>query len=206
MRAAALLLLPLLALPTISQKRQKKASPKDFPAVIKKANESFGAAQYAECIAHLKKAISMASGELRKQVFAAMPTPPEGWTADKPKQDDGAAYLAQMGLGGMITIDRRYRGPDGKSLKVQVMPSSALAKMIGMGFAMAANDPNSEIVDYEGNKAIFKKSSKGKRFELNILIAGKHLVQVNGSAMDEDAFFNMFNQAFVTKIATILGK
>ena len=206
MRAALLFLLPLLALPTLSQKRQKKADPKDFPAVIKKANEAFGAGQFGACMTHLKAAMAMATAGLRTQILASMPAAPEGWTADKPKDDSSNAYLAQMGLGSMISVEQRYRGPDGKSLKVQIMPSSAMAKMIGMGFAMAASDPNSELVDYEGNKALFKKSNKGKRFELNILIAGKHLVQANGSAMDEDAFFKMFNQAFVTKIAGILGK
>ena len=205
MRATALLLLPLLALPVLPQKRQKKAGPKQFPVVIKKASEAFAAGDYGVCVNQLKTAMNLAVAGMRKQLLAAMPAAPEGWSADKPKADSGNAYLAQMGLGSMITVEQRYRGPDGKSLKVQIMPTSPMAKMIGMGFAMAANDPNSELVEYESHKALFKKSNKGKRFELNILIAGKHLVQVSGSSMNEDAFFNMFNQAFVNKVAKILG-
>ncbi len=206
MRATALLLLPLLALPVLPQKRAKKASPRDFPTVMKKANEAFAAADYGVCIDNLKKAMNLATVEMRKLIYKAMPTPAEGWTADQPKKNSGNAYLAQFGMTGMLMVEQRYRGPDGKNLKVSIQPNSPMAKMIGMTFAMAANDPNSEIVDYEGNKAIFKKTSGGKRFELSILLAGKHLIQVNGTAMDEDTFFGMFDQAFVNKILQIVGK
>lgn len=201
-------LVVLLAVPAHAQKFQKKATAKDFGGTVKDANADFDAKKYAAAIRKLQKAIAIALEELRKQILAAMPTAPEGFKRLPPARQ--AAVPAAMVLNAtVVPVEQRYRALTGNgSLRVMVTADSAVAKLLGMGFAMAAHDPNSEIVEYETHKALFKTTKRGNdvKFDLQILAYGKHVIQVIANGISKEKFFETFNQAFVDKIAALLGK
>ena len=198
----------LFALPAHAQKFQKQPTAKDFGGTVKEATTSFDAKKYAAAIRRLKEAIAIALEELRKQILAVMPAPPEGFKKLPPTKQ--AAVPAALALSTTwVPVEQRYRAESGGgSIKVTVTADSAVAKILEMGFAMAAHDPNSQIVEYEAHKALFKTSKRGNkdRFDLQILVFGKHVVQVVADGITKDNFFKTFSQAFVDKIAGILGK
>jgi len=197
----------LLAIPAHSQKFQKKATAKDFGGTVKDATADFDAKKYATAIRKLQQAIAIALEELRKQVIALMPAAPEGFKQlPATKQATPAALLLNTTW---VPVEQRYRAETGNgSIKVTVTADSALAKMLGMGFAMAAHDPNTEIVEYEAHKALFKtiKRGRGLKFDLQILVYGKHVIQIVANGISKEKFFETFSQAFVDKIAAVLGK
>jgi hypothetical protein len=197
----------LFAIPVHAQKFQKKPTAKDFGGTVTDATADFDAKKYAAAIRKLQKALAIALEELRKQVLALMPAAPEGFKQlPSPKQAIPAALVFNTTW---VPVEQRYRALTGSgSIKVTVTADSAVAKMLGMSFAMAAHDPNAEIVEYEAHKALFKTTKRGKdlKFDLQILAHGKHVIHVVANGISKEKFFETFSQAFVDKIAAVLGK
>lgn len=197
----------LFAVPAQAQKFQKKPTAKDFGGTVKEATADFTAKKYAAAIRKLREAMAIALEELRKQIVAAMPEAPEGFK--KMPATKQAAPAALVLNTTWLPVEQSYRAESGGgSIKVTVTADSAVAKLLGMGFAMAAHDPNSEIVEYEAHKALFKATKRGSstKFDLQILVYGKHVIQVVAQGITKENFFKTFSQAFVDKMAGLLGK
>jgi hypothetical protein len=64
-------------------------------------------------------------------------------------------------------------------------------------------DPNSELIEYDGHKAILKKD--GDQLNLQILVSGKHVLDASLDGGDEKMLFAVFDQAAVDKIASALS-
>jgi hypothetical protein len=200
-------LVALLAVPAHAQKFQKKPTAKDFGGTVKEATADFAAKKYAAAIRKLREAMAIALEELRKQIVAAMPEAPEGFKKMPPSKQAAPAALVLNTT--WLPVEQSYRAESGGgSIKVTVTADSAVAKLLGMGFAMAAHDPNTEIVEYEAHKALFKTAKRGSstKFDLQILVYGKHVIQVVGHGITKENFFKTFSQAFVDKMAGLLGK
>ncbi len=197
----------LCTLPLLSQKRRQKPTPKDFPTSLRLATQAWNENRFGACIQHLDRARVLAMRSLRKSLLALMPPAPEGWKKKEAKKErDGDDLALQaMGLGSLAGIEQVYEGPGGKRGKITIQANSPLIKMFAGFIQMAQFDKNSEIIEYESHKAIFKKEGE-RRFSLQILLWSKHLIQVEWPAMDEDAFFKIFDQAFVDRIAKALGR
>jgi hypothetical protein len=108
-------------------------------------------------------------------------------------------------IGNLATHD--YQRADGNgSISVTVAAHSPMAPMLAMVFASAATNPNIEVIAYGDHKGTLETQQKGEQYQLQILIAGKHLVTVAASGIGDEPLIKAFDQAFVDRMAKLLGK
>ena len=64
-------------------------------------------------------------------------------------------------------------------------------------------DENSELIEYGEHRAILK-TGNGRRLNLQVLIHGKHVMDISCSE-NEEFLFAMFDQAAIDQVAKVLG-
>ena len=100
-----------------------------------------------------------------------------------------------------------FASPEVMPVNVTVTADSPMVQMFSMALRNPAlMDKDSELIEYNQDKAILKKTSNGRSRELTIILAGKHLVVVNFQGEDEDLLFSMFDQAFVDRLKAALDQ
>lgn len=194
-----------------AQVRSKKAEESaDFPALVQQATAAYEGQRYGEAIERLRAAIAAAAEMMRGQILAAMPEAPEGFVAEPKKVDKDAAanpMLGALALAAGNTFEHAYKqkGANG-SIRVTVAANSPMAPMMAMAFAAAAQSADKEVVTYGEHKALLEVKKKGENCELQILVAGKHLVAIVTRGFSEDQTLALFDQKFVDRMAALLGK
>ncbi len=205
MRRFALPLALLALVPLAAQKRHRKPKPQDFPTTIKSAVDAWNAKRFAVCLKKLREAEGITFDALEQAVIAALPEIPGYKKRPLKKKKEDMRLMHAMGLGGFRAIEQYYDAENGGGTgKISIQADSPLIKMFAGMLQMAQFDEDNEVVEYGSHKALFKNKGDSP-FELQILLYNKHLVSVEWPRMDEDAFFKIFDQAFVDKLAGLLG-
>ncbi|MEM7519202.1 MAG: hypothetical protein AAF368_20035, partial [Planctomycetota bacterium] len=121
------------------------------------------------------------------------------------KQNNALASAMLGGLAGTMTT-QRYKEIEGRAnINVQVAANSPMVATLGMMFGNPMmRGENTELIEYDGAKALLK--TNGKNLDLQILIGEKHLCQVTCNGLNDDQLIAMFNQAAVTKISNALSR
>ena len=202
--------LALLAAVPFAQKRVQPDEPEDFPAVLAAAGEAWKEQRYGGCLAELKKALSLATRKRTQAIAVALPAAPEGWkrTVDDPNEDASQNPFAaglMASVGSMVTV--RYRQESGGgSFEAQVTADSPMVQMLNLWIANPAMlEKGSELIDYEGHKAVLKSRDDTPQ-QLMILLLGQHVCEVNVRNASEEQLFALFDQAAVNKLAQALAR
>lgn len=205
----------LLASLLTAQVRTKKVpvEKQSFPDKVAAAKAAFDAGQFAKSMRLLGEATRIARAALEKTVLAAMPAAPENFVKEKPKkrmaQNNPLVPLVTMGA---IPFEQKYRATKGRgSIQVQVHVASAMAKIFGASFQMAAFNDKLEVIKYNAHKGLLETRSKD-RMNLKILITSpadakiQHFVDINtNGGIDDEQLFKMFDQKWVDGLAKLLG-
>jgi hypothetical protein len=127
-------------------------------------------------LAAAKQSLDLASqlvGQKNAEGFAALlPAPLSGWKAEQAQ----TSSLGQIGFGAS-TASRRYENAKGDSVEVQITGDSAMI----MQFATLLNNPAiagamGKIIKVGNQRAIQTREG-----DINVVVANKFLVTVNGS-------------------------
>jgi hypothetical protein len=128
-------------------------------------------------MAGAKQSLDLASqlvGQKNAEGFAALlPAPLAGWKGDQAQ----TSSVGQIGFGASVA-SRRYENAKGDSVEVQITGDSAMI----MQFATLLNNPGiagamGKIIKVGSQRAIQTREG-----DVNIVVANKFLVTVNGSA------------------------
>lgn len=128
-------------------------------------------------LAAAKQSLDLASqliGQKNAEGFAALlPEPLSGWKGEQAQ----TSSVGQIGFGASVA-SRRYENAKGDSVEVQITGDSAMI----MQFATLLNNPGiagamGKIVKVGNQRAIQTREG-----DVNVVVAGKFLVTVNGSA------------------------
>jgi len=191
------------------QKRVKKTEAADFPALLTSASDAWKAGRYAACIGQLKQAVDLATVKRTEVILAALPTALEGWTAEPDTAVDALKSnpfaSAMMSAIGNV-IKRTYKQDSGRGrVQVSVTADSPLVSMFQMWVANPAMlEQGSELIEYGEHRAVLKPQSGG--LNLQILISGKHVCEVQASKLTEEELFRMFSQETVDRLSAALSK
>lgn len=194
-----------LGLPLVAQERQKKLDPDDMPTLLDKAGKEFSEKKLGPCMETLTKAMLVVRGAMRKALAAAMP---EVENFEKETVDDSDQAAAAMGLtyGVNVPFEQSYHGKDGNgSLRIAVHDNSPTVKMIEMTINMAAMQKDAEVIKYGEHKGLFRKENDGDSLTMQIVLLGKHMIDISAQGIAEEKFFKIFSQAWVEKILNLLG-
>lgn len=191
---------------------QERVKPKkvDFEETHAAVLRHWKAGQYGACTEGLRELSGLVSIERVKAILAALPAPPEGFqVASQTEVDESEANpmaAAAGGLGAFMgnVVERQYRG-QGASIQLTVTADSPLAQMFGMWVANPQMlGPDAELVKYGAHNAVLRKD--GNRWNLQVLLNGKHVVDVGVDGRDDEFLLKFLNQAAVDSLSTVLGQ
>lgn len=194
---------------TLAQKREKDKAPRSFTEMVNAAGRNWEATNYGRCVEDLKQALNLAVEKRSEKIVESLPAAPEGYEKEPikkdTKQNNALASAMLGGLAGTMTT-QRYKEIEGRAnINVQVAANSPMVATLGMMFGNPMmRGENTELIEYDGAKALLK--TNGKNLDLQILIAEKHYCQVTCNGLNDDQLIAMFNQAAVTKISNALSR
>ncbi len=206
--ALLVLIVPALLAPTF-QTRVKENKAADFPGLLTEASKQWNEQRYGGCIASLQEAVTLATEQRVVKIRAALPTAPATWEQVPDKDQNLQAVQGLAGFGALAgsMIERKWKQTEGRgSINVMVTADSPLVGMLG-GYLTnpALLGENKELIEYGKHKAILETNKKGSRLNLQIIVDGKHIVDVKTTELTEDELFAMWNQAAVDKLSSALS-
>jgi hypothetical protein len=155
----------------------------DVTDSINEALEYYNAGKYSDAVGSLNYAAQIIGQKKGGQLEAFLPAPLEGWTAEA--ADSQAAGAAVFGAG--VSASRNYTKEDA-SVNIQIVTDSVLLQGMMVMFTnpvLAASD-GGKLEKISGQKAIVKYSEAEKKGGINIMVANRYLVTIEGSNVTKD--------------------
>lgn len=146
--------------------------------------EQYKKGSYAEAMGSLNYA-SQKIGQIKADALKVfIPKPLPGWTGDEATSQ--AAGTAMFG-GGLSAEGRYHKGGQG-SVTVKIVTDSPLLQsmMMLLGNPMFASSSGGRLEKINNQTAIVKYDAQAKGGDVNIVVAGKVLVTVEGNEVSQE--------------------
>ena len=159
---------------------------------INEALQSYQEGNYSEAMTSLNFASQLIGQKKGGDLQSFLPEPLNGWEASEASsQAMGAAMM-----GGGVSAERRYK-KDAASVTVQIIADSPMLQGIMMMFSnpMLAGADGGKMEKIAGEKAIVNYEEQQKNGKINLVIANRFLVTVEG---DEASLADL--KAYAAKI------
>jgi len=151
---------------------------------ISQGLEQYNKGSYAEAMASLNYA-SQKIGQIKADTLKVLiPQPLPGWTADEVvSQAAGTAMF-----GGGLSAEGRYHKGDQTNVTVKIVTDSPLLQSMMMLISnpMFASSSGGRLEKINNQTAIVKYETQAKQGDINVVIAGKVLVTVEGTGVSQD--------------------
>lgn len=149
----------------------------DVTDSINEALEYYNTGKYGDAVGSLNYAAQLIGQKKGGQLEDFLPKPLSGWTAEA--ADSQAAGAAMFGGG--ISASRRYN-KESASVHVQIVTDSPMLQGMAMMFAnpMIAASDGGKLEKIKGQKAIVKYSEADKEGTINMMVANRFLVTIDG--------------------------
>ena len=140
-----------------------------------KFTEAVNSLNYASQLIQQKKGASLES---------VMPAALSDWTAEEASSQAAGAAM----FGGGVSAERRYTKGESTSVKIQIVTDSPMlqAVMMMMGNPMFATSDGGKLETIGGQKAIVKLDAENKSGEIQIVVANRFLVTLEGQEVVKD--------------------
>ena len=150
---------------------------------IEEAMEYYKEGDFVEAANSLDYASQLIRQKRSGNLEVFLPDPLAGWTAE-----DIESQAAGTGiLGGMISVKRTYR-KNGSSVTVEIIVDSpgiqSMIMVLSNPAYAAAN--GGKLTKIKRQKAIIKYRPSGKNGEINIVVAKKYLVNIDGRNVSQN--------------------
>jgi hypothetical protein len=154
------------------------ASADDVTDAINEALQSYQAGKYSDAMTSLNYASQLIGQKKGGDLQSLLPQPLAGWEAEEAtSQAVGAAML-----GGGVTTERTYN-KGSSSVRIQIVADSPLIQSMMMMFSnpMMAGADGGKMEKISGEKAIVKYNAPQKDGNINIVVANRFLVTLDGN-------------------------
>jgi hypothetical protein len=138
--------------------------------LFKSAKEAYDGKKYGKALQELNLLVG-AVGKMRvKQLKAALPDAPAGWTAEDAKGEGYAPGFIATG----ISVKRRYTKGENTNVELELVSDSP---MVGMIAPMLTNpaffqgQENTQLVTYKGKRAILEFNKESKSGSIKMLLS-----------------------------------
>jgi len=149
----------------------------DVTDSINEALKQYGNGEFADAVQSLDYASQLIRQKKGGQLEAFLPKPIAGWKAEDAKsQAMGSAMF-----GGGVTAERSYV-KDNSRVNVKIITDSPMMQGMMMMFSnpMMATSDGGKLEKINGEKAIVKYSNENKDGNINLMVAGRFLITVDG--------------------------
>lgn len=157
---------------------QTPAAADDVTDAINEALKQYKDGAFADAVQSLDYASQLIRQQKGGQLEAFLPKPIAGWTAEAAKsQAIGSAMF-----GGGITAERSYAKGDSR-VDIKIITDSPLMQAMMMMFSnpMLATADGGKLERINGEKAIVKYNSDSKDGNINMVIANRFLITIEGN-------------------------
>lgn len=151
---------------------------------INEGLENYKKGNYAEAVNSLNFASQKIAQMKADKIKAFLPKPLSGWKAEEPSsQATGAAVF-----GGGISAEGKYSKKENSSVTVKFVTDSPMLQSVIMLLSnpMFATSDGGKLEKINNQKAIVKYDAAGKSGSINIVVANKILVTVEGNEVTQD--------------------
>lgn len=155
----------------------------DVKDSIKEALEYYDEGDYSGAVESLNYATQLIQQKKSENLTSFLPEPLDGWAAEKStSQAVGAAMF-----GGGVTAERRYTKDDRK-ITVQIVTDSPMLQSMMMMFSnpMFASSDGGKMERIKRQKALVKYDPSTEQGEIQIVVAKRFLVTINGNNVSKD--------------------
>ena len=167
--AAAFLFMSIVSSPVLAD---------DVTDSINEGLKQYGSGDFAGAVQSLDYASQLIRQKKGGQLEAFLPKPISGWKAEDAKsQAMGSAMF-----GGGVTAERSYVKGD-SHVNIKIITDSPMMQGMMMMFSnpMLATSDGGKLEKINGEKAIVKYSNENKDGTINVVIAGRFLITVEGN-------------------------
>jgi hypothetical protein len=148
----------------------------DVTDAINEALQQYKGGNYSEAMNSLNYASQLIGQKKGGNLQSFLPEPFEGWTAEEAKSTSTQMY------GGGVSAERRYRKDD-SSVLIRIVTDSPMLQgvMMMLSNPMMATSGGGKLVKIGSEKAIVKYNAAKKRGDINIAVANRFLITVEGN-------------------------
>jgi hypothetical protein len=150
---------------------------------VEEAMEYYKEGDFVEAANSLDYASQLIRQKRSSNLEVFLPDPLSDWTAEDIKSQAGGTGI----LGGMISVKRTYRKDQG-SITVEIIVDSPGIQSIIMVLSNPAyaSADGGKLTKIKKQNAIIKYRPSGKNGEINIVVAKKYLVNIEGRNVSEN--------------------
>jgi len=150
---------------------------------IEQAIKAYNEQAYTEAVEDLNYAVQLINQKKSGTLTQHLPEPMEGWTSDEPTSESVGTAM----FGGGITARRTYRKGDG-SVEISIVSDSPILQGMMMMFSnpMFAASDGGKLERINRQKAIVKYDKKNNSGEINVVVAKRFLVTLQGDDVSLD--------------------
>ncbi len=148
----------------------------DIVTSINEALEYYKNGDYTEAVSNLNYAAQLIQQKKGGSLESFLPKPLSGWSAE-----DASSQAAGAGMFGGVTAQREYRKGD-SSVSVTIITDSPMLQgmMVMFSNPMFATSDGGKLEKINKQKAIVKYQPSEKEGEIQIMVASRFLVTVEG--------------------------
>lgn len=145
---------------------------------INDALKSYQDGKYSEAMNSLNYASQLIGQKKGGDLVSFLPEPLKEWTAEEAVSNAAGTQM----FGGGITAERSYN-KDPSSVYVKIITDSPMLQglMIMISNPMMAASDGGKLEKISGEKAVVKYNAEDKNGDINIVVANRFLVTVEGS-------------------------
>ncbi len=155
----------------------------DVQESINEALQYYNNGEYKDAVDTLNYASQLIQQKRSGGLELFLPEPLDGWRM----QDTSSQAMAAAMFGGGISAEREYR-KGSSSVKVQIITDSPLMQGMMMMFSnpMYATSDGGKLERIGRQKAIVKYDSGKKKGDVNIVVANRFLVTIEGQEISKE--------------------
>lgn len=154
----------------------------DVTDYINEALEFYNDGQYSEAVSSLNFAEQLIQQKKSSGLEAFLPEPLKGWDAEAATSQAAGSAM----LGGGISAERQYSKED-SSIRIQILADSPMLQgvMMMMSNPMFAASDGGKMERIGKQKAIVKYDAGNKEGEIQIVVANRFMVTVEGDGISD---------------------
>lgn len=167
---------------------------------INEGLQSYQGGKYSDAMASLNYASQLIGQKKGGDLQSFLPAPLSGWEASEATSQAAGAAL----FGGGVSAERRYTKDPG-SVNVQIVTDSPMLQGIMMMFSnpMLLGSDGGKLERIAGEKAIVKYDTQEKNGNINLVIANRFLVTVEGDEVSLEDMKAYAGKIDYKKLATL---
>ena len=155
----------------------------DVTDSVKEALKYYERGEYSEAAGNLEYAAQLIRQKKGGQIQAVLPKPLSGWQAE---ESSSQAFGGAM-MGGGVSAERTYF-KDNSSVTVKIVTDSPMLQGFMMMFSnpMYATAEGGKLEKVGGQKAIVKYDREYREGDINLVVAHRYLVTIEGSDVTKE--------------------